>query len=551
MKTRLLSTLVAVLAFTVCGALLCSRSDDGDPANTPQVRFEGPDWYKHVVFYEIWVRSFYDSDGDGIGDLKGITQKMDYIASLGIGGIWLTPFYPTPFFDSGYDVADYRSINPEYGTMDDFDALLAAAHAHGIRVFSDLVMNHTSIEHPWFIASKDPNSDKRDWYMWADEPNIPCTPADPQFGDTGWVWDEEGQGWYFHQFYPQQPDLNYRNPEVVAEMLDTARFWLDKGVDGFRVDAILTLFEDEPSVPEDDFICINHPQPHEFLKQFRSVLDEYPNTSMVAEAWANPEETAKYCGDGSNEFHMTFSLNLSVGTQMALLFGSSSSLAEQIALSFEPMPQGGQFGLWLSNHDQPRVMGSVEDDARRAAVAAVMLMTLPGTPFLYYGDEIGMTNGSDIVVDKRDESRTPMAWAADAGVGFTTGDPWLDPSPGAETANVAVQDNDPASLLNLHRNLIALRNEMDVFGTGDFTILSGDSPGNEVITFIRRNDEHTMLVILSFSDTASDVRLNLSSLVTRPATSRLSSMEAPILDSSTASGYTVNVPAYGYAIWEL
>ena len=429
--------------------------------------------------------------------------------------------------------------------------MLDAAHKRGIRVFSDLVMNHTSIEHPWFIASKDPNSDKRDWYVWADEPDIPCQPADPQFGDSGWLWDEEGQGYFFHQFYPQQPDLNYRNPEVAAEMLDTARYWLDMGVDGFRVDAILTLFEDLPSVPEDDFICINHPETHVFLKQFRSVLDEYPNTAMVAEAWANPEETALYCGDGNDEFHMTFSLNMSVGTQMALLYGSASSLAEQIGLSLEPMPANGQFGLWLSNHDQPRVMGSVDDDPRRAAVAAVMLMTLPGTPYLYYGDEVGMTNGTDIVVDKRDESRTPMAWDSSDGIGFTTGEPWLAFAPGADTANVASQEDDPDSLLNLHRKLIALRNDTGVFGTGDFEILYGETPGTEIIVFVRENEDHRMLIVLSFSDADADLQLNVASRVSRAATLHMSSMEVPALDTGNAGNYALHIPAYGYAVWEL
>ncbi len=525
---------------------------DGDDLNLMQ-RYSGPDWYKHVVFYEIWVRSFNDTNGDGIGDLRGVTEKLDYLADLGVGALWLTPYYPTPYFDSGYDVADYLAINPEYGTMEDLEELIEQAHQRGIRLFGDLVMNHTSIEHSWFVESRSTtDNDKRDWYMWAAEPNLPCTPMDPGvFGESGWELDDTTGEYYFHQFYPQQPDLNYRNPEVKAAMLDVVRFWLDKGLDGYRVDAIMTLVEDTPETDPNNFLCQNHPLTHAFLQDLRAVLEEYDNKASLAETWSLPEETAEYFGDGTNEFHMSFSLNLSVGMQGACMYDSPNLVTDQLAIAQEPLPEGAQLGLWLSSHDQPRVMGTVGDDFRRAAAAAVMLLTLPGTPVMYYGDEVGLTNGSDIVVDKRDQSRTPMPWQAGDGVGFTSGTPWLAAAPGAESANVATQQDDPDSLLALHRTLIAERNRLGIFGAGSFDQLSFDGEDKRVMAYARELDGKSAVVLINFSEEEQPVKLNLNSRVSGEAKVLVAQETPPVLRADSAASYSVTLPPYGYVVWEL
>lgn len=264
---RLLAVLLLVLT-AACGG------SSSAPAN----RFSGPEWYRDVVFYQVWVRSYADSNGDGIGDLRGLRDRLDYIAALGVGGLWLSPMYPTPYVDSGYDVADYTDINPDYGTLADYDALVAAAHARGIRVFNDLVLNHTSSEHPWFVESRaSRNNPRRDWYVWADEPLYACPNAASQaFGAERWTFDPATGQRYYHQFYPQQPDLNYWNPVVRDTMLEQVRFWLDRGTDGFRVDAIGALFEEPASTaPGGKEICADHPMTHAYLKRLRSVLDGY------------------------------------------------------------------------------------------------------------------------------------------------------------------------------------------------------------------------------------------------------------------------------------
>jgi len=524
------------------------RADTAAPP--PPFRIQGSDWYRDAVFYHLWVRSFRDSDGDGIGDLAGVVEKLDHIASLGVDAIWLSPFYPTPYFDSGYDVADYTGVAPEYGTLEDWDLLLSEAHARGIRVWGDLVLNHTSIEHPWFQASRSsPDDPKRDWYVWADAPAYDCPPIDAAvFGEDPWSQDPTTGAFYFHRFYPQQPDLNFRNPEVAQAMREVARFWLDRGADGFRVDAITTLYEDLPGTPSEEFRCDDHPETHAFLKTLRDVLDEYEGRAMLAEAWAGPGATAEYFGDGADEFHMSFSQNLAFAMQATFLFDNPATLAEAYEEASAPVPDGAHWGLFLSNHDQPRIMASVGNSPGRAAMAAVLLMTLPGTPFIYYGDEVGLTNGTDLVVDARDRSRTPMPWSDGPGLGFTDGTPWLAPAPGWETANVFVQEEDPASLLSLYRGLTALRREVGVFGTGDFVPLDAPELNGRLLAFRRGTLERGALVLVHFGDAELTDALDLTPLLAgTPATAALASFQAP--DLTEDSLLPAPVPAFAFAIW--
>lgn len=528
----------------------CQTATDASPLDGGDdlYQFQGPDWYRDVVFYQIWVRSYMDSNGDGIGDLRGIIQKLDYIKSLSVGALWLSPFYPTPYFDSGYDVADYRAIDPAYGTLEDFKELLAQAHARGLRVFSDLVMNHTSSQHPWFVeSSSGKDNPKQDWYIWADEPNLPCKPQFG-FGDNPWTLVQSRNQYYFHQFYPQQPDLNYRNPEVADAMLDVARFWLDLGVDGFRVDAIYTLFEDLPgSVPDEDFVCAHHPLTHQYLQRLRSLLSEYPQKASLAEVWGGSKITGGYFGDGGNEFHMALSFDIEAGIQSALMVGVPAVLLQKLEVAQAALPAGGQYGLFLSSHDWARVMESVGGDLQRAKLAAVLLMTLPGTPILYYGDEVAVGGGTDVVVDKRDYWRTPMPWDQTEKVGFTTGTPWISPSQGQDKASVAVQESDPDSVLNLYRKLIALRNRLAVFGSGSFEALPPPGKSGKVLVFARQQEARVAVVCLNFSGAEQTVTLDLTKWLGAEAATELFSGEtAPA--SPTGTEFSMTLGPWGFAV---
>lgn len=553
----LLAWSMLILA-TGCFPVGTAQDTQDTPADTkaldvppPPFRLEGADWYRDAVFYHVWVRSFRDTDGDGIGDLQGVIEGLDHVASLGVDAIWLSPFYPTPYFDSGYDVADYTGVDPEYGTLADWDALLAEAHDRGIRIWGDLVLNHTSIAHPWFAASRrGPDDPKRDWYVWADAPAYHCPPIDAAvFGEDPWAQDPASGAYYFHRFYPEQPDLNYRNPAVAEAMRDVARFWLDRGADGFRVDAITALYEDLPGTPEEAFRCDDHPETHAYLKTLRGVLDEYEGRAMLAEAWAKPGATAEYFGDGSDEFHMSFSRELVLAMQATFLYDNPGALVSAFAAAGEPLPDGAHWGLFLSNHDQPRIMASVGDDHDRAAMAAVLLLTLPGTPFIYYGDEVGVTNGAEVVVDHRDRSRTPMPWNAEPGLGFTTGQTfWLAPAPGWETANVADQEGDPVSLLSLYRGLVALRRSSGVFGAGDFVPLDAPEHAGRLLVFRRGTTDKGALVLVHFGDETLPVGLDLSSLLGGAlAAPALASFEDPQIGDDGL--LQAEVPAFAFGIW--
>lgn len=470
-------------------------------AGPPPPFVEDDRWHRQVVFYELWVRSFQDSDGDGIGDFAGLTSRLDYLEELGVGGVWLMPTYPSPLADSGYDVADYVGVHPDYGTLDDFDAFLAAAHARNIRVFLDLVFNHTSTEHAWFQSSRsDPTGPQGDTFVWADAAGLPCDDVpDGPFGSVRWTMDPVRGQFYFHQFYPAQPDLNFDSMAVQDALLDVMRFWLDRGVDGFRLDVAHRYDEDLPS-------CLHQAGTHAFHRRMRATLDEYSDRAMVAEVTGDIDQIASYLGDG--DLHMAFLLGESSLYWVAADRGTPQGLGETMGRFFAAMPAGGTFATILGNHDTPRSSAQVgaEDGALRMMAAAQL--TMPGVPFVYYGEELGALAGRDTIVDQRDSARAPMQWDTSANAGFTSGTPFLDLAPEHETRNVELESTDPGSLLAFYRRLIALRNETPALRTGTYQLVPGLS--RSVLAYWRRHPEGDRLIVMNFdADSAIDVRIGV------------------------------------------
>ena len=457
----------------------------------------GPDWYRHAVFYEVFVRSFADANGDGIGDLAGLTSQLDYLKGLGVDALWLTPIMPTPFKDSGYDVSDYRAVNPDYGDMAAFDALLAAAHARGMRIVLDLVLNHTSTAHPWFVESRAAKTGpKADYYVWSDTPSradIGCGAAGGAFGDSAWTLEPARGQYYFHRFYAAQPDLNYRNPAVVQESFDIVKFWLDKGVDGFRCDVIGALFESATA-------CDLIPETVAYIKDLRKLVDTYPNRVLVAE----PDVTsvAPYFGSGRDMVHMAF--DFPYGLFWGLAFtGQNRRIAFDALDTVENRyPPGAQDATFIASHDVARSFTTAGDTPWRVRRAFEVAALSKGTPFLYYGDELGLRPGTAVVVDYRDAARTPMAFTRAPGHGFTTGRPWLDFGEGVDQTNVEAEDGDPDSLLSFYRALLAFRRGHAVWGTGEMRLLDVDNPA--ILAFVRKNEEEAYLVLENFSEDAQD-----------------------------------------------
>lgn len=431
------------------------------------------------VFYEIFVRSFQDSDGDGVGDLTGLIEKLDYLQGLGVRGIWLMPVAQSPSYH-GYDVVDYYQIDDEYGTKEEFLRLIEEAHQRDIHVIVDLVLNHTSSEHPWFKEAQEPDSERRDWYVWAETP-----PA-----REGWHATPTGS--YYGYFWEGMPDLNYQNPEVSAAMLDVVRFWLEEmQVDGFRLDAIKYLVENESAIE-------STPETHAWLEQF---YDYYkgvdPDAYTVAEVWTMTSIAAQFVGA---EVDTVFEFDLAEATLTAALRGNRTPVERVLMQSLEAFPPG-QFATFLANHDQKRTRSRLLND-EQAKLAATMQLTFPGTPFIYYGEEIGMKG------DKPDENiRRPMQWSGEPGGGFTTGTPWNDLFEDFETRNVAAQEGDPASLLTHYRALIALRNEQEAL-RGTELILVGSSDNN-IFAYLRPGKNPILVLLNLHREPISDYTLAL------------------------------------------
>jgi glycosidase len=500
---RRLALAVAPLAVLVASS--CSSNPDAPTKTYPPTKptaeqqaaaeklLTGPDWYRHAVIYEVYIRSFTDTNADGIGDFAGLTSRLDYLKELGVDAIWLMPMMPTPFKDSGYDIADYRGINPDYGDMAAFDAFLAAAHQRKIRVMVDLVLNHTASTHPWFQDSRSSKTAaKADWYVWSDtpsSPNIGCGTYGPQFGTNAWTFEPARNQYYFHRFYPEQPDLNYRNPEVVAETLDTAKFWLDKGVDGFRCDVIGLLYE---SATECEMI----PETVDYIKQLRALLDKYPDRAMVAEASLGG--ATKYFGSGKDMFHMAFNFPFGYFWGVSLLGQNRKIIDDAFATALATYPAGAQDALPIGSHDVSRAYTKAAGKPWRQRRVAEISMFARGTPFVYYGEELGLHDGTGVVVDGRDAARAPMPWTKAEGHGFSTAKPWIPFAEAAAETNVEVEDADPASMLNFYRALLAFRRGHAVWGTGEMTILDVDNPS--LFAFVRKNADEAYLVVENLSE---------------------------------------------------
>jgi alpha-glucosidase len=494
------------------------------------VELEQPLWWQRGIIYQIYPRSFQDGDGDGVGDLPGIKRRLDYVAGLGVDAIWLSPIYPSPMADFGYDVADYRDVHPLFGTLADFDELLAAAHARGLKVMLDWVPNHTSDRHPWFQASRSSRDDaQRDWYLWRD----PAPDGGPPnnwlsvFGGSAWEFDEVTGQYYYHAFLKEQPDLNWRNPDVQTAMFNTLRFWLDRGVDGFRVDVMWHMikddqFRDNPPNPDPDpanpysavlpVFSTDRPEVHDVVRKMRGVFDEYDERVIVGEIYLPVEQLVGYYGADGLGCHLPFNF------QLVTAPWDARGIAAYVA-NYESLLPAGAWPNWvLGNHDRPRIASRV--GLAQARVAAILLLTLRGTPTMYYGDEIGMHDvpipparvqdplARRIPVRGRDPERTPMQWDAGPNAGFTTGEPWLPIAGDFATVNVAVERDDPESMLSLYRRLIALRRAEPAFEIGSY---EGIPCQGDLLAYVRAHRGRRFLVALNLGTaeatlTAGDFR---------------------------------------------
>jgi len=473
-------------------------------------------WYQRAVFYEVAVRGFFDSDGDGLGDFKGLTQKLDYLEWLGVDCLWLLPFYQSPLRDGGYDISGFLTVLPESGRVDDVAEFMTQAHRRGIRVIADMVMNHTSDAHPWFQESRqDRTNPKADWYVWSDD-NERWSEARVIFVDSepsNWTWDPQREQFFWHRFFHHQPDLNYDNPDVADAMLDVVRFWLDLGLDGFRLDAVPYLFERDGTNGE------NLPETHEYLRRVRKTVDaEFPGRVLLAEANQWPSDVVDYFGAG-DECHMCFHFPLMPRMFMAVRKEQRHPITEILAQTPE-IPDGAQWGIFLRNHDEltlemvtdderdymyteyasdprmklnlgirRRLFPLLDNDEGKAELFHAMLFSMPGSPVMYYGDEIGM--GDNIYLGDRDGVRTPMQWNPDRNAGFSTADfarlflpPLMDPVYGFQAVNVEAQQRDPSSFLQWLRRMLAVRKQHPVLAMGEFEVLHAENPS--VLAYLRR-----------------------------------------------------------------
>ena len=538
-----------------------------------------PLWYKDAVIYELHVRAFKDSNGDGIGDFPGLLQKLDYLQELGVTCLWLLPFFPSPLKDDGYDISDYLGVHPNYGTLEDFQAVLAAAHDRGLQVMIELVVNHTSADHPWFQAARHApvGSPERDFYVWSDT-DQKYRDARIIFTDTersNWTWDPVAKQFYWHRFFSHQPDLNYDNPKVVEEVLRVMRYWLDMGVDALRIDAIPYLVE------RDGTNCENLPETHAVIKTLRREIDaNYANRLILAEANQWPTDVRPYFGDG-DECHMAFHFPLMPRIYIALRQEDRLPITDIIAQTPD-IPSNCQWGLFLRNHDEltlemvtnderdymylaysadprmrinlgirRRLAPLVDNNRRRIELLISLLFSFPGTPILYYGDEIGM--GDNIYLGDRNSVRTPMQWSGDRNAGFSTATPGrlyspviMDPVWGYEAINVEAQQSDPSSLLSWMRNMIALRKLFRVFGRGSIEFFN---PTNrKVLAYLRQEGNDQVLCVANLSRFAQPVDLELSKLEGKVPIEMLGYAEFPLIGKEP---YRLTLAPYGFLWLEL
>jgi alpha-glucosidase len=527
-KFVLCAFLALCLCFVATGAN-AQTSSSTEKSTTP-----GRQWWQDSVFYEIYPRSFADSNNNGIGDLNGITSKLDYLHELGVDAIWITPCFPSPQVDFGYDVSDYEAIDPMYGTLKDFDRLVGEAKKRNIRVILDFVVNHSSDKHKWFIDSRSSRTSKyRDWYIWRDGKgdNQPPNNWQSEFGVPAWTFDKATGQWYYNYFYPQQPDLNWRNPAVKDAMLEVTRFWYQRGVSGFRLDAVDTLFEDpkltdNPPFPgTDKFGRPNFerkyntklPEVHGALQDLRKVADQY-GAVLIGETWTRDiSELKQYYGEHSNELQMP----------MDLMFGTVNKLSPpEFRRQIAAVDSAGGWPVFvISNHDMARSYNRYGDGVHNDQIAKLMAslyLTLRGTPILYYGEELGMENNNpkrkEDVKDPegrvnwpneigRDGERTPMQWSDGANAGFSKVKPWLPVPDSYKTHNVATESKDKNSVLSVYRQLLRLRHQEPALTNGSYIALNEDDPN--VLTYLRIDKEEAVLVVLNMSNSPQKVRFNL------------------------------------------
>jgi maltose alpha-D-glucosyltransferase/alpha-amylase len=535
-----------------------------------------PFWFKDAIIYELHVRAFADSNNDGIGDFPGLIQKLDYLQDLGVTCLWLLPFFPSPLRDDGYDIADYMTVHPNYGTLDDFKAFLSAAHQRGLQVMIELVINHTSDQHPWFQRARfaPGGSPERDFYVWSDT-DQKYKDARIIFTDTeksNWTWDPVAQAYFWHRFFSHQPDLNYDNPLVMEEVIKILHYWLDMGVDALRLDAIPYIVEREGTN------CENLPETHAVIKKIRAAMDEgYSNRVILAEANQWPSDVRPYFGDG-DECHMAFHFPLMPRIYMALRQEDRLPITEIMAQTPE-IPENCQWGLFLRNHDEltlemvtdderdymylaysadprmrinigirRRLAPLVDNNRRRIELLNSILFSFPGTPILYYGDEIGM--GDNIYLGDRNGVRTPMQWTADRNAGFSRANPAqlyspviMDPVWGYQAINVEAQQSDASSLLNWMRNMIALRKLFQVFGRGTLKFLP--SANRKVLAYVRQYGNEQVLCLANLSRFAQPVQLDLSEFEGMTPVEMLGYVEFPVI---TKQPYPLTIGPYGF-LW--
>jgi maltose alpha-D-glucosyltransferase / alpha-amylase len=509
----------------------------------PGLTEHDPEWFRRAVFYEVLVRSFKDSNGDGVGDLAGLTDKLDYIAWLGVDCLWLPPFYASPLRDGGYDVSDYTDILAEAGSLEEFKTFLDAAHRLGLRVIVDFVLNHTSDQHPWFQASRsDPDGPYGDFYVWSDTDDR-WPKARIIFVDTessNWTWDPLRGQYFWHRFYSHQPDLNFDNPAVHQAMFDAFTFWLDLGIDGFRLDAVPYLYERDGTDGE------NLPETHAFLRKLRRYVDEnYPDRILLAEANQWPADVVDYFGDfesGGDECHMCFHFPVMPRIFMAVRRESRYPISE-VMEETPPIPSGCQWGIFLRNHDEltlemvtdedrdymwgeyakdPRMKANIgirrrlapllDNDLNQMELFTALLLSLPGSPVLYYGDEIAM--GDNIWLGDRDGVRTPMQWTPDRNAGFSTANPGrlflpatMDPVFGYQAVNVEAELENTSSLLQWTRRMVHVRKDHPAFGMGTFSDLGGSNPS--ILSYAREFGDDTVLCVNNLSRFPQPVELDL------------------------------------------
>ena len=540
---------------------------------------DDPLWYKDAIIYELPVKSFCDGNEDGVGDFQGLHEKLDYLQNLGVTCLWLLPFFPSPLKDDGYDIADYVNVHPSYGTLEDFKKFLQAAHERGLQVVIELVLNHTSDQHPWFqrARSAPPGSPERDYYVWSDTDQL-YQQARIIFVDaerSNWTWDPVAHAYYWHRFFQYQPDLNYDNPAVVREMLAVLDFWLDLGVDGFRIDAVPYLIE------RDNTSCENLPETHAIMKAIRAHIDaRAPGRMLLAEANQLPADVRAYFGDG-DQCHMAYHFPVMPRIFMALHLEDRQPITDVMEQT-PPIPDSCQWALFLRNHDEltlemvtsderdymylaysmdpqarlnlgirRRLAPLVGNSRPRIELLVGLLFSFPGTPIIYYGDEIGM--GDNLYLGDRNGVRTPMQWTGDRNAGFSRADPArlyspvvMDPVYGYPAVNVEAQESDAASLLYWMRNMIRLRKLFKVFGRGTMEFLS---PANrKVLAYLRRYREGVILCVANLSRTVQPAELDLSAFAGLTPVEMLGYTEFPTIGTLP---YFLTLGPYGFYWFEL